>query len=865
MARREFERMPRPVAATFFALGALWTIGLVAMLLLPDLPTVGLVTFGVVEVGAVGLMVIRAARGIREGPTWWLVAAAVAALVAGRGLALLHDPALDALRALLGAAFVVLFIAGAASLARRRTSRRPLSLILDALIAAFGLAAVSALIVLRPFPGIRADDLMVLAEVSGPLLALGAMVGALTALGRAPTRAFWLVGSGIALVAAATVLGALIDASPTAVPAPPAGEGMTPPPGAPRVSLVGAEGFVYAVWPIAVLLIAWGVWASRPAPAGAPRSPVVTWLPYGFLFAALLVVVVAALVPVPPVAVLCATVALLLGAARFLVTVQILNALRRQTVDMNAKLEVANRETRAAADAKAAYLATMSHEIRTPMNAVVAMTGLLLATDLDRAQRDYVETVRRSGDMLLELVNDILDFSKIESGGLVLERRPFHLPATIEYAVALLGYAAADKNVQLRCNIDAAVPEGVLGDQTRVSQIIVNLVANAVKFTSEGSVTVEACTVGPDAVAIAVRDTGIGIPEDRRDRLFRSFSQVNSSTTRLYGGTGLGLAISKALSDAMGGEITVESEVGVGSEFTLTLPVERAEIPEPPGSADVEPGDGHRARAAETAERASGLRVLLADDNEINRKTATLVLQKLGHEVTVVHDGAAALSAAERNVWDVILMDVHMPGMDGIEATRRVRALPPPHRDVPIIALTASVDDDVLRAAGEAGADGVVGKPFRIHDLSAALERVAEGTRHAGPTPTPTADDPHPNPPLIEEDHVASEPTPVIDPEYREMLEEFPPERLAALIEKFEGQCAQAREGLAGRMDAEDFAGLLHKLVGSSGSLGLLDLARLVVTFETAVREGSAIPADQADRFEAETARATAALAELRG
>ncbi|MDZ8276594.1 response regulator [Microbacterium aquimaris] len=979
--------MPRPIAATFVALAVVWAVGVAVTVALPQNPIAGLALFAVVEVGVLCLLLIRAVRGGREGLVWWLMAAAVASLVSARGVALLQDPGLDPLRMVLNTAFVVLFVAGAATLTGRRTSRRSLALVLDALITTLGLAALSSLLVLRPFPGIRGDDLMVLAEVGGPLLALGALVGALTALGRAPTSAFWLVGGGITLIAVATVLSALLDAGATPLPAgaPPAGapaEGAPPPTSSLFPEEIGW--MVNALWPIAVLLIARGVWASKPAPTKTPRSAIVAWLPYIFLFAALGVVVAAALVPVPTVAVLCATLALLLGAARFLVTVRTLDRLRRETVEMNAKLEIANRETKAAADAKAAFLATMSHEIRTPMNAVVGMTGLLLDTPLDRTQRDYVETVRRSGDMLLDLINDILDFSKIESDGLVLERRPFSLHATVEHAVELLAFAADGKGVELLCDIGADVPDGVVGDQTRTGQILVNLIANAVKFTEEGSVTVSARAVGDGAVAIAVRDTGIGIPEDRRDRLFRSFSQVNSSTTRLYGGTGLGLSISKALSDAMGGDITVDSEVGVGSEFTLMLPVERAESPVTSAAGDDEVLVGRRALvvddnpanleitgaqldrlgvASETAadavelltriarmgvpdvvvldmvlpdmdgvelgrrlrrvagwehvpfvllsslgaslepeERdmfagvlnkpvirptlrrallealgsretapapavgatAQGMRVLLAEDNEINQKTSSLVLQKLGHEVVVVGDGADALAAARQERWDVILMDVHMPELDGIEATRRVRDLEGPHGDVPIIALTASVADDVLRDAREAGADGVLGKPFRTEELVGTLDGVARRPRTTPVTPrrevSAAATDPRP-----EEERVESDSATVIDPEYREMLLEFEPARLVGLIEKFEGQCDQAREGLAGRMDTDEFAGLLHKLVGSSGSLGLMDLARLVVTFETAVREGSDLPVDSTSRFEAETARATTALIELRG
>ena len=500
-------------------------------------------------------------------------------------------------------------------------------------------------------------------------------------------------------------------------------------------------------------------------------------------------------------------------------------------VVMERDLLAAKSQAEEASLAKSAFLASMSHEIRTPLSAVIGMVDLAMAGETDPTRRDCLVTASDSARHLLTIVTDLLDFSKIEAGKLVPERVHFDLHEAVESAARTFSFQARQHGLELTVDIDPGAPRFVLGDPGRLRQVLVNLVGNAIKFTDQGFVRVEVRPVDPGrpgmvAARILVRDSGIGIPPDKIDSVFEQFTQAEGSISRRYGGTGLGLAICRRLVELMGGSIGVESVEGQGSTFFFNLVLE-------PGDQRLTPESGE----AEEAEEAGGkLKILLVEDNPVNVKVASLHLTQMGHDLVAAPDGAEALKLLSRERFDAVLMDLEMPGMDGLEVTRRIRSGDTRHGRpldplVPIVAMTAHALAELRDRCLEAGMDGYVVKPANFPELVRLLLRLSRGERETGRlagAPLP------PEPPEPEN-------LPVLDREAARQAMDLDESTFASVLE-FSLQEMDRRLRLAqAALEAGDDAALAlhaHTLKGTAAGMGAPRCAQRALRLHQAAQAG---------------------------
>jgi len=473
----------------------------------------------------------------------------------------------------------------------------------------------------------------------------------------------------------------------------------------------------------------------------------------------------------------------------------------------------------AASKARASFLAMMSHEIRTPLSGIIGAAGLLLGGRLGPEERGYAEIIQASGKHLLQLIDDTLDFSRLDAGRLELDDAPFDLPAAVTSAAALMTGQAEAKHLRLTTTIAPDVPRHVRGDERRLRQVLINLIGNGVKFTEAGGIDVMVTTAPAEGdkatVKFAVRDSGIGIAPEALTHLFTEFTQADNSISRRFGGSGLGLAISRRLVALMGGTLCAESAPGAGAtfRFDVTLALSEA-IPEPPPTPRLAP--------------CRPLAVLLAEDNPTNQLIARRLLERQGHHVDTAADGSEALRAARAGSYDMILMDVMMPGMDGLAATRAIRALPGPRGRVAIIGLTASATPDDETRCRAAGMTGFIAKPV-------SAEKLAE-TIHAAGIPAPL------DPPLQD--------LPLLDMRHLDALrDEIGAAALEPILAGFLGEAQSYIDNIAqaSGTGSPALARHCHLLTGVARNMGLSRMGAIAARLEATAQGGTDLPALRAE------------------
>jgi two-component system, sensor histidine kinase len=540
------------------------------------------------------------------------------------------------------------------------------------------------------------------------------------------------------------------------------------------------------------------------------------------------------------------------------------NARQRELEALTTQLRAAQLHAEAANRGKSVFIANMSHEIRTPFNGLLGMLTLLADTPLEATQRSYLQTGRDSALHLLNILNDILDISTIESGNMRLSPTAVELLPLLHDVETLMRTPARNKGLELKFEFDFRLPQWVHADPTRLRQILFNLISNAIKFTEKGHVSVIVQTAASDATSaglrFTVRDTGIGMDKAAREKLFSRFFQADDSATRRFGGTGLGLEISRNLARLMGGDITFESELGVGTTFVAHLPIQPCAAPA------VEPTDN----ALKPDASARSMRILVAEDHPINRQYLEILLKKQGHDAVFCENGQLALDALARQPFDLVLMDVHMPVMDGLTATRAIRAMGGPLSEIAIVALTADAVAEAREKALDAGVDAVVAKPVQPADLKVLLKQFEPGheERVVDEPAALRRDWANSNYGSMPAELTATESTPAINEEtFRTVLDMLRGDRLHGLLKKLFGDESGAvrsllqalQEGNVYRAGQE-----AHKLKSTSMLMGFTAMVKTAATVEfAAMHTGDGIKPGVRAQFERDVAATRKMLEEL--